>query len=180
MLRTHFDMAHLPRVSAGSVLCCILLAQVVLAQQKPNGATSAAPRRAAVVQLNGRHLAEAVVVQTPRGQEVFVPVIALARALDGPAGTIGNAKTAKASGSARLRLDGNKLFAASHGGCDDCPARVSRLVVISTRVRTSGGSPALPLADLVAAFEGTLEIDSTKTLYAIHAGKCTWCILGPR
>lgn len=158
-----------------TALGSVLLAPIARAQQKPGAAADAAKSRAVVVQLNGRRFADAVAVNTGGREEVLVPVIALARALDGPSGSIG-----KASPRARLRLDGHKLFAAAHGGCDRCPARVTRLVVISARVRAVGGAPALPLSDLVAAFEGRLEIDSARTLYGIHAGKCTWCILGPR
>lgn len=179
MLTTRFDIARLLLFSCGSVLCGLVLAGVATAQHTASDTSSAARRP--VIHLNGRPLADGIVVRTARGAEVFVPVIALARALDGPDATIGEARTASvASSPARLRLDRNKLFAASPGGCPGCPARVSRLVVISTRVRTSGGVSALPLEDLVAAFEGSLEIDSTRTRYAIHAGKCTWCILGPQ
>jgi hypothetical protein len=142
------------------------------AQQKPSGAQPAGSRPV-VVHLNGRWLADAIAVNAAGGEEVVVLVSALARAVDG------SSVPGTTTRSSRLRVDGNTLFATRLGGCSDCAVRVARAVVISSRVRDVHGAPALPLSELVAAFEGRLETDSARTLYSIHAGKCTWCILEP-
>jgi len=140
------------------------------AQQKPSGAQPPDSRQV-VIQLNGRWLADAIAVRTTGGEEVVVLVSALARAVDG------NSKPGTTP--SRLRVDGNTLLATRLGGCSNCAVRVARVVVISSRVRDADGAPALPLSELVTAFEGRLETDSARALYSIHAGKCTWCILEP-
>lgn len=159
-------------VAAAILVGSLLLAPPVVAQQRPSRAPPA-DSRAVSIQLNGRWLADGVAIQTGAGEEVLLPVAALARAVDGDAGL--------SESSSRLRLDakGSSLFAARVGGCGGCPARVVRTVIVSSRIRSVAGALALPLADLVAAFEGRLEADSARTLFGIHAGKCTWCILEP-
>jgi hypothetical protein len=79
----------------------------------------------------------------------------------------------------RLQVNGARLIAARLGGCLTCPVRVTRTVVISSRLRDVAGTPAIPMDDLVGAFEGRLRVDSTGTQLDIHAGRCTWCILEP-
>ena len=127
------------------------------------------------VDLNGKRFVEAVALGSHAADDVFVPVAELARALDGEPATIGATVA-----PSHLRLDGSRLLAAAVGGCATCSLRVTRLVVISTRVRTIGGASVVPLADVVAALEGRLEADPTRARFEIHAGRCTWCILEPR
>ena len=131
--------------------------------------------RATRIELNGRQLADGIALRIGAAEEVFVSVSSLATAVDGEtAARDGRTRTS------RLRIDGRRLLAAVAGGCDRCPARVARLVVISSRVRTISGTAAVPLTDVVAAFEGRLVADSTQSLFSIHVGTCTWCILAPR
>lgn len=122
-----------------------------------------------VVNLNGRKLADATRTAGPRGEEVLIPVAAIQRAVDGDA-----------AATSRLRVNGRNLAAAATGHCDDCPVRVARPVVVSADVRVIEGVALIPLADLVKAFEGRLEVNAARTVYGIYAGKCTWCILEPR
>jgi hypothetical protein len=103
-----------------ATLCSVLLAPCVRAQQKTDVAEGA-DSRAVLVQLNGRRLADAIAVKGARSDEVLVPVISLARALDGPPATVGQLKR-----QPRLRLDGRKLIAVAPGGCNQCPSRVTR------------------------------------------------------
>ena len=176
--RTQNDMKGIQfgSVAAIAAFSIPLLTPIAGAQRKAETAVVVTSPRAVEVQLNGRRFAVGLAVaSSASSEEVFVPIAALARALDGPSGPIRRPRS-----SSRLRLDGHRLVAVAHGGCDECHARVTRLFVISARVRAVDGTPALPLTDLVAAFEGRLEVDSARTLYGIHAGQCTWCILGPR
>ncbi len=142
----------------------------------PGSARVAGPLpRALAIHLNGRLFLAGVAVRSERGEEVLVAVGPLQRAIDGPALTDGRQPPAP-----RLRVEGTKLFASASGGCDECPARVTRPVIISGRVRMIEGVPWFPLADLVTAFEGRLQVDAAKSVYGIYAGKCMWCILEPR
>ena len=156
---------------------CILLAAATL--RPPQAAAQRVPAppaaRTVTVELNGRPLVEASAFGGGATEEVLVPVAELSRVLDGGPATIGAAVAPP-----HLRLEGAQLLAAAVGGCASCPLRVTRRVVISTRVRTIGGSAMVPLADVVAALEGRLEADATRTRFVIHAGRCTWCILEPR
>ena len=133
--------------------------------------TLAAHGRAAEpeVRVNGRRLADATIVTSGGAREVFIPVAQLALAIDGPR-----------PAASRLRVTRSGLYATSAGCCAECALCVARPVQISSRVRTIDGAPAVPLTDVVAALEARLEIDEVNQVYAIHAGKCTWCILEPR
>jgi hypothetical protein len=138
----------------------------------PQSGASGSPASASVVvvvNLNGRKLADGIKQQAGNGEVVLVPVEAVARAVDG-AGSTTN----------RLRVSGRQLLAAAVGRCDSCPVRVARAVVISADVRVVDGVALIPLADLVKAFEGRLEVNAARTVYGIYAGKCTWCILEPQ
>ena len=121
------------------------------------------------VTLNGKPFANGLRLTTNAGDDVYVPIAALARAVDG-----------EHAARSRLRRDGAKLTAVDAGGCDGCMLSVARPVVVSTRVREIDSVPVFPLTDLVAALEGRLESDATHGTYGIYAGKCTWCILEPR
>src|SRR5688572_7343692 len=125
--------------------------------------------RGSLIQLNGELLEGIVVVAADNG-ESLVPVNALIRAIDGD----------QATGNARIRRDGRRLYAAGVGACDECPLGVARPVLISERVRIVDGVPMLPLADLVAALEGRVTRHHATGMWEIFAGKCTWCILEPR
>ena len=164
------------RISPLVVIGILLTAARADAQQPAAQREAASPAaRVVSVELNGKPLVEAIAFGGGAPDEVFVPVAELARVLDGGPSTIGAAVT-----PAHLRVDGAQLLAVAVGGCASCPLRVTRRVVISTRARTIGGSVAIPLADVVAALEGRVEADRTRTHFVIHAGRCTWCILEPR
>jgi hypothetical protein len=154
-------------------MTCLLLASAQLHGQQPPPQRALA--RVVEVDLNGRRFVDALAVGAHSAGDVFVPVAELARVLDGDPATIGATVA-----PSRLRLEGSQLHAAAAGGCATCPLRVTRRVVISTRVRIIGGVSVVPLADVVAALEGRVEADPTRTHFVIHAGRCTWCILEPR
>lgn len=116
------------------------------------------------VSINGKPLAQAVRLE----EEIYVPVSALLRAVDGP------------THAARLRVAGRQLYGAAEGGCLGCALRVRRAVLISSRLRRVTGELCLPLSDLVRALEGRLEVDHEARIYAIYAGACSWCVLEPR
>lgn len=135
----------------------------------------ASARRNVAIRLNGRLVATGSDVRSTRGEEILIAVNALRRAIEGDVSTDQGAQPVP-----RLRVDGKRLFASTVGGCTVCPARVARPVVISVRVRALDGVLWFPLADLVTAFDGRLEVDAARSVYGIHAGKCTWCILEPQ
>lgn len=152
----------------------LLVVWATLLVAAPGAAQQPVPRPVGV-DLNGRRFVEAVALASYAPDDVFVPVAELARVLDGDPATI-----RVAVAPSRLRIEGSRLLAAVVGGCASCPLRVTRRVVISTRVRTIGGASHVPLTDVVAALEGRLASDSARTRFVIHAGRCTWCILEPR
>jgi hypothetical protein len=147
------------------VLACALLTALLVA-----AGNDRAPRRVQV-HLNDRPLAPAVVLEEPGGRRtVYVAVTGLARAIGG----------SDRHWRRWLRLEGSSLFAAAEGGCAACIAHVRRPVLISSRLRMIGSEPHLPLADLVAAFEGKLSADEPSGVYTIFTGSCTWCVLEVR
>ena len=151
---------------AGYLTALVLVITVALPMV--TGAALPATRRVSVL-LNGRKLADGAVIPAAGGEEVFIPVSALARAVDGDH-----------AARPRVRVESERLLAIETGACDSCIVRVMRAVVVSQRVRAIEGNQSFPLADLVTAFEGRLEVDGARNTYGIYAGKCTWCILAPR
>jgi len=154
--------------TALALLSCFVLAPAPALEAQ-------AKSESVVLQLNGRTLGEGRLLRTVAGERVFVLVATLASVIDGRSQV-----DSTATGSTRLRLEGRSLVAVAAGGCEHCPVLVARPVVISSHVQTVDGALAFPLSDLVAAFEARLAIDSTRAIYGIHAGTCTWCILRPR
>jgi hypothetical protein len=142
------------------------------AQVTPAGTSRAGPSfaRAVNIQVNGRALATGVALRGGDSEEVWVAVSALQRAVDGVVTTA----------SSRMRLEGTRLSAIGIGGCEACPAKVARTVLISNRARALDGVFHVPLLDVVTALEGRVEPDERRTTYGIYVGKCTWCILEPR
>lgn len=132
--------------------------------------TSRAGLREPTVLLNGNPLGRASLEGRHGAREdALLRVADLAMAVDGPA-----------PGARRhLDLRGASLYATALGGCESCPVRVKRAVLISSRLRLVNEEPYLPLRDLVRALEGKLEVDTATGVYGIHAGACTWCILEP-
>lgn len=131
--------------------------------------SSAEAQRAAVtpftVHLNGEQLAEAFTAD----RRFYVPVAALLRAVQGDS----------AVDLPRIRVEHDRLVAVRRGGCAECPVRVRRAVVISAGLRDVARTLMIPVDDLVGAFEGRLQIDSSGRRLDIHVGRCTWCILEP-
>jgi hypothetical protein len=159
----------------GVVVACIVAAVPAQAQPTLSGGAAASSSRTVEVHLNGHPFMQGVAVRSSGDEEILVAVEALQRAIDGPPLASG-----RKSSAPRLRLEGTKLFAAAAGGCPDCPVRITRAVIVTSRVRVIDGAPWFPLADLVTAFEARLEIDAAKSVYGIYAGTCRWCILEPR
>ncbi len=166
------NIPHGGRALAGHArrvaIAILLLHLPVLADGRGLDAQTSS-RGSALVHLNGELLEGLVAIVSDNG-ESLVAVDALIRAIDGE----------QAPGTARIRRDGSRLYAAGVGACDDCPIGVARPVLISKRVRTVDGVPMLPLADLVAALEGRVTRHHATGTWEIFAGKCTWCILEPR
>jgi hypothetical protein len=129
-----------------------------------------APPHRGVIELNGQVLARGVMLRSSLpwcSDELFVPLRELRRAVDGTDAVRGS----------RLRHDGRQLVATRTGGCDGCRVRVARAVLVSSGVRYVANEPHVPLADIVRAFEGRLDVDPHAGVYRIHAGVCRWCVL---
>jgi hypothetical protein len=123
-----------------------------------------------VIELNGQPLARGVMLRSAlswRSDELFVPLCDLRLAVDGPGAGRGS----------RLRQEGRQLVATRTGGCEGCRVRVARAVLVSSGVRYVANEPHVPLADIVRAFEGRLDVDPHAGVYRIHAGVCRWCVL---
>lgn len=145
----------------------VTLALLVVSEPAPRTTSQNAPQ---VVELNGQPFATAMLLRPSlpwRPAEAYIAVRDLRAAVDGPSPT----------GRSRLRLEDGRLLATSTGGCDGCRIRVARAVLVSGGVRFSDGVAYVPLADLVRAFEGRLDVDAATGTYRIHVGVCRWCVL---
>jgi hypothetical protein len=122
--------------------------------------------RLVAVNLNGTRLGQGLVLGSETGEQAWLRLLDLQRAVDGPAAPQG-----------RLQRSGRELHATEVGGCPACRVRIVRAVLVSGRVRILAREPYVPLDDVVRAFEGTL--DAARDLYSLHVGECRWCILTP-
>jgi hypothetical protein len=150
-----------PMLAAG-----ILVAVPQLEPRSWVPSVSFVPSAVTLYTLTGPASARGLGLGSDSGEQVWLRLLDLQRAVDGPAAPQG-----------RLRRSDRVLHATEVEGCPTCRVRIVRAVLVSGRGRLLAREPYVPLEDVVRAVEGSL--DAARDLYSLHVGECRWCILTP-